>query len=120
MQFIELEGGYLAIAFFVLAVTAFVTTRNFMSQKSFKIGMLSVGAFFTIAILLHYFITIERMNEVKKAFQSGNNVICESKVIRKVAQSLTINKKLGWKLDGDIFVSNEYERGFHTARCIAE
>ncbi len=120
MSFLELEGGYLAIAIFVLGVTAFVTTRNFMAKNSFKIGMLSVGAFFTLAILLHYFITIQRMNEVKEAFKNGNNVICESRATRKVAQSLTINQKLGWTLEGDVFISNEYERGFHTARCIAE
>ena len=120
MQFLELEGGYLAIAIFVLGVTAFVTTRSFMGKNSFKIGILSVGAFFTLAILLHYFTTTQRMNEVKGAFQNGGNVICESKTIRKIAQSLTINQKLGWKLEGDIFVSNEYERGFHTARCIVE
>lgn len=120
MQFLELEGGYLAIAIFVLSVTAFVTTRNFMGKNSFKIGMLSVGVFVTLAILLHYLITIQRMNEVKEVFQNGGNVICESKTIRKVAQSLTINQKLGWRLEEDIFVSNEYERGFHTARCIVE
>ncbi len=120
MQFLELEGGYLAIAIFILAITAFVTTRDFMSQKSFKTGMLSVGLFLTLAISIHYIITIQRMENVKEEFQNGKNIICESKAIRKVAQSVIINQKLGWQLKGDIFISNQFERSFHTARCIVE
>jgi len=120
MQFLELEGGYLAIAIFTLVITAFVTTRSFMAKNSFKKGMLSVGSFLTLAILSHYFITMARMEEVKVTFESGSNIICESRAVRKVAQTIIINQELGWKLEGDVFVSNEHERGFHAARCIVE
>lgn len=120
MQFLELEGGYLVIGIFILVVTAFVTTRSFMSKSSFKLGMSIVGGLLGVLILAHYFVTTQRMQTVKTAFSEGKNVICESKVIRKVAQSLVINQKLGWELKGDEFVSSQYERAFHTARCIEE
>lgn len=120
MQFLELEGGYLAIGLFILAVAIFVTTRSFMSKSSFKKGVPIVFGFLVFAILGHYFVTIDRMSNVKTAFENGQNVICENKEIRKVAQSLIISKKLQWELDGDIFVSKQYQRGFHSARCVVE
>lgn len=120
MQFLELEGGYLAIAAFILVVTAFATTRSFMGKHSFKYGMGIVGGLLGVLILAHYFLTITRMQTVKDAFLDGRNVICESRAIRKVAQSLVINKSFGWQLADDTFTSREYERGFHTARCIVE
>ncbi|MFZ9660102.1 MAG: hypothetical protein ACO29X_06095 [Arcobacteraceae bacterium] len=120
MQFLELEGGYLAIATFILIVTLFVTTRPFMGQNSLKYGLSGIFLVLSIAIISHYIITINRMNDVQAAFLSGKNVICESKAVRKVSQSLVINKKLGWTIKEDIFISSEYERGFHTARCIVE
>jgi len=39
MNFLTLEGGYLVIGLFILAVTAFVTTRPFMAKGSFTKGM---------------------------------------------------------------------------------
>lgn len=120
MQFLELEGGYLVIGGFILAVTIFVTTRPFMPKNSLKKGFLVVFTFLFTAILTHYLITTHRMNDVKSAFANGQNVICESRAIRKVSQSVIINQKLGWKIEDDIFISTQYERGFHTARCIVE
>ena len=120
MQFIELEGGYLVIGLFILAVTVFVTTRSFMPKNSFKKGFFAVFGILSISIFAHYLITVDRMNDVKTAFENGQNVVCESKEIRKVAQSLIISKKLQWELDGDIFVSKQYQRGFHSARCVVE
>jgi len=118
MKFLELEGGYLVIAAFILGVTIFVTTRDFMSQRAFKIAVPFVFTFVAIFILAHYFVTTSRMEEVKTSFNQDKNFICESREIRKVAQSIVISKKLGWQLEDDLFVSPEYERGFHTARCI--
>ncbi len=120
MQFLELEGGYLVIGGFILAVAIFVTTRAFMPQNSFRKGVGGVFVFLSIAIFSHYLITTNRMNEVKIAFENGKNVICESRATRKVSQSVIINQKLGWKIEDDILVSSQYERGFHTARCIVE
>ncbi len=45
--FIKLEAGYLTIAIFVLAITAFVTTREFMPKGSFKRGIgITISALF--------------------------------------------------------------------------
>ena len=118
MKFIELEGGYLVIALFIVVVTIIVTTRDFMSKNAFKIGVPIVIGTVASFILVHYFMTVDRMNSVKARFNSGGEVICESRAIRKVAQSIIISKKLEWKLEGDIFKSDNYYRDFHTARCL--
>ena len=118
MSFLELEGAYLVIGIFILGVTAFVSTRDFMPSNSFKKGFFSVFAVLAFMIGSHYFVTMARMNDVKAAFQNGENIICESKEIRKVAQSITINKNGGWIMEGDDFSSKEYSRVFHSARCI--
>lgn len=119
-KFLELEGGYLVIAFFVLAVTLFVTTRPLFTRYAIKKGMLSVGLFLALVIGLHYKITIDRMFEVKSAFAEGKTIICESRATRKVAQSVDIDKTREWSLEGDIFSSPNYDRPFHTARCLVK
>lgn len=119
-KFLELEGGYLVIAFFILAVTLFVTTRPFFHKGVVKKGLLSVGLFLALAIGLHYKVTTDRMSRVKTAFNAGKTIICESRASRKVAQSVDINKNREWSLEGDIFTSPNYSRPFHTARCLVK
>jgi energy-coupling factor transporter transmembrane protein EcfT len=119
MKFLELEAAYLVIGVFILIITAIVTTRSFVGKNAFKIGFTGVFIFLSICILLHYFITTNRMEEVKNRFNENNPVICENKIERKIEQSIIITKELGWKLEGDIFVNPQYIRGFHTARCIS-
>ena len=120
MRFLELEGGYLAIAAFIIIVAIYVTTRPFMPKGSFKIGLPAVIVFLVMAISAHYLITTDRMDDVKTAFYNGQNILCESRAVRKVAQSLVINQKLGWEIVEDVFKSSDYERVFHTSRCIVE
>jgi hypothetical protein len=120
IKFLELEGGYLFIAFVVLMVTLFVTTRPFMSKGALKKGMVWVSLVLAFFIGLHFKITTDRMNEVKEAFNQGKTVICESRLMRKMAQSIDINKNRDWKLEGDLFVSPHFSRPFHTARCIVK
>jgi len=120
MKFLELEGGYLFISFVVLAVTLFVTTRPFMSKGAVKKGMIGVSLVLALFIGLHFKITTDRMDEVKRAFNEGKTVICESRALRKVAQSVDINKNRDWRLEGDIFVSPHFSRPFHTARCLVK
>lgn len=117
-SFITLEGGYLVIAAFILAVTAFVTTRPFMAKGAFKKGMIIVSVFLTVAILAHFYVTTKRMDSVKTAFEAGKVIICESRATRKVAQTILVDKSKNWRLEGDIFYSDEYTRGFHSARCL--
>jgi hypothetical protein len=119
-SFITLEGGYLVIAAFILAITAFVTTRPFMEKGAFKKGMIIVSLFLAVAILAHFYITTKRMSDVKEAFEAGKIIICESRATRKVAQTVLVDKSKNWRLEGDIFYSDEYSRGFHSARCIVD
>ena len=120
-SFLELEGGYLIIGAFFIAVAIFVGTRPFVGNgQAWKKTVPFTTIVILIAIFAHFFVTTNRMDKVKKRFNSGNPVICESRMIRKVAQSIIIDpkKQQGWVLEGDIFKSPSYERVFHTARCL--
>jgi hypothetical protein len=116
--FFELEIVYLVIGAFILSVTAIVTTREFMPKVAFKRGMIGVLSIFAIMISLHYMVTIKRMNGVKEIFNEGGKIICENKMRRTVSRSVIIAKEYGWELDGNLFKSPNYERDFHTARCV--
>ena len=120
-KFFYLEGAYLILAGIILLVTLFVTTRPFMSSSAPKKGLVSVGLVLALFIGAHFWITTSRMAEVKKAFEEGKPVLCESRMLRKMAQSIEIRKGVaGWKVEGDNFVSPQYTRPFHTARCIVK
>ncbi len=116
--FFELEAVYLVIGTFILVVTAIVTTRDFVPKVAFKRGMFGVGGFLFIMITLHYNMTISRMSGVKELFNAGETIICENKMRRSVSRSVLLSKKLGWRIEGDKFKNDDYERDFHTSRCI--
>lgn len=117
-RFFELEIPYVAIMLFFLAVTAFVTTRDFMPKVAFKRGMLGIFTIFAIMIGIHYMVTTKRMSGVAEIFNEGKKVICENKMRRTISQSVIISKDLGWRLEGDYFKNPDFERDFHTARCV--
>ncbi len=120
-KFFYLEGAYLILAGLILLVTLFVTTRPFMSKSAPKKGLISVGLILAIAIGAHFYVTTSRMEAVKKAFNEGKAVLCESRMLRNMAQSIEIKKGVaGWELRGDEFVSPSYVRPFYTARCIVK
>ena len=116
--FFELEIVYIVIGIFILSVTAFVTTRDFMPAGAFKKGMISITLMLATMIAMHYYMTTSRMDGVKKLFSEGETIICENKMRRTISQSVLISKDLGWRLDGDLFKSDDYERDFHTSRCV--
>ncbi len=116
--FFKLEAGYLGIAAFILIITLIVTTRPFMPKGSYKKGLLIVGIMMTIFIGMHYYVTSSRISSVENAFNNGEKVVCESRTIRKVAQSVTIEKSNEWKLENHMFSSPNYSRKFFSARCI--
>jgi len=118
--FIKLEAGYLIIAVFILGITAFVTTREFMSEGSFKKGMIYIGLTLTLLIGLHFFITVKRINSVKEAFERGDSILCESRMLRNASQSVEIRKDREWSLKDYIFTSPNFERGFFIARCVVK
>jgi len=121
-KFLELEGGYLVIGLFFVVVAFFVGTRSFVGggkawKKTVPFTLFGLAGF----ILAHYFVTTARMDDVKTRFTKGGAVICESRAVRKVAQSVIVdpaNKSQSWTLEGDVFKSPEYERVFHSARCL--
>jgi hypothetical protein len=117
-RFFELEIAYISIGIFILAITIFVTTRDFMPKVAFKRGVIGVFSIFAIMISLHYMMTVKRMNGVAEIFNSGKTVICENKMRRTISQSVLISKELGWRLEGDYFKNPDFERDFHTARCV--
>ncbi len=116
--FFKLEAGYLAIALFILVITLFVSTRKFMPKGALKKGLFIVSITLTIFIGTHYLVTTNRIDKVETAFNEGKKVICESKTLRKVAQSIIIEKSNEWSLDNHFFTSPNYSRGFFSARCI--
>ena len=119
-EFFILEGAYLILAFLILAVTLFVTTRSFMSKNAPKKGLLSVSIVLAFFIGSHYYITTNRIQEVRNAFKNDKAVICESRANTKAAQSIIIKKEYGWKINGNYFSSPNYERDFHLSRCIVK
>lgn len=116
--FLELEIVYIVIGIFILSITAIVTTRDFVPKGAFKKGMLFVGAFVVIMIILHYNVTTSRMQNVEEMFNSGKEIICENKMKRTVARSVILSKELGWIVEDHLFKNSDYERDFHTSRCI--
>jgi hypothetical protein len=89
-----------------------------MPKVAFKRGMISVTLLFVVMINLHFSLTTKRMDGVKEIFNEGGVIICENKMRRTISRSILISQELGWKIEGDKFTSPNYERDFHTARCI--
>ena len=116
--FFELEIVYIVIGIFILSITAIVTTREFMPKVAFKRGMLSVGPIIVAMIMAHYFMTTSRMDGVQAIFNNGETVICENKVQRSISRSVLLSKKLGWRLEDNKFMNDNYNRDFHSSRCI--
>ncbi|MBW6488796.1 hypothetical protein [Sulfurimonas sp.] len=116
--FLELEGAYIVIAVFILVVTAIVTTRDFVPKGAFKKGMISVVVMVSLMIAFHYNMTTSRMEEVQALFTAGETVICENKMRRTASRSVLISQKMGWKLEDNLFKNSDYERDFHTSRCV--
>lgn len=117
--FLELEIAYIAIGIFILSVTAFVTSRDFVPKGAFKKGMSFVGAFVAIMIGLHYYVTTSRMVEVEGLFNAGQTIICENQMRRTISRSILLSKAQGWRVEDHLFKNPDYERDFHTARCVS-
>ncbi len=121
-DFFYLEGAYLILAVIIILITIFVTTRPFMSPSAPKKGLVAVSLILSFFIGIHFWITTSRIAYVKKAFYENKPILCESRMLRKMAQSIEIRKSTlsNWQIKGDNFVSPEYNRPFHLARCIVK
>ncbi len=119
-EFFELEIGYIIIATFILVVTFIVTTRSFMPKGALKKGMAMVLPLLIAFIGFHYYITKQRMTDIKKAFFEGKTILCENRETLKGPASIIINKKAGWMLKNGIFSKKDYHKKFHSARCVVD
>lgn len=119
-NFFFLEGAYLILGTIILLITLFVTTRPFMAKGAVKKGLMWVSLVIALMIGAHYGVTINRMAEVQSAFEKDLEIMCESRMQRKVAQYVIIKKSRDWRLEGDNFVSPNYTRPFFSARCIVK
>ena len=119
-NFFYLEGAYLILGGIILLITLYVTTRPFMRKGAVKKGLTGVSIVLALMIGAHYMLTTKRMEEVRVAFGQDKPIICESRMQRKVAQTVTIQRSKEWKLEGDHFVSPYYSRPFFIARCIVK
>ena len=119
-NFFFLEGAYLILGAIILLITLFVTTRPFMAEGAVKKGLIGVASVLAVAIGAHYAVTTSRMAEVKSAFEQDKVILCESRMQRKVAQIVIVQKSNEWFLEGDNFVSPNYNRPFFSARCIVK
>ena len=119
-NFFFLEGAYLILGGVILLITLFVSTRPFMSKGAWKKGLF--WTFLVIAVMVgaHFKITTDRMNTVRTAFMNGQTIICESRMQRKVSQTVYVKKSNDWSLKEDHFVSPNYIRPFFIARCIVK
>jgi len=116
--FLELEGPYMVIGLFILAITAFVTTRDFVPRVAFKRGMISVIMGLATLISIHYTMTTTRMNNVEAMYNNGETVICENKMQRTISQSVLIRHDMGWRIEDHLFKNPDYVRDFHSSRCV--
>ncbi len=117
-QFFELEAAYLLMGGVILLIALFVSTRSFMSKSAPKNGMIGTALVVALFVGGHYYMTTSRMSSVKVAFAQNKQILCESRILRKAAQSVVVQQSKGWELSGDLFRSPLYVRPFHAARCI--
>jgi len=119
-EFFYLEGIYLIIGAFILAITIFVSTREFMPKGSLKKGLIYVGGVVAIFILAHYLVTKNRMQNVKEAFYKGKTIICENRIYTKGANYIELKNNGNWKLENNNFKNRNFTRDFFIARCIVK
>ena len=80
--------------------------------------MIIVSSIIAIFIGLHFYVTTSRMFEVERLFNEGREIICENRMRKTISQSVILSKKLRWHLQDHLFKNSDYERDFHTSRCI--
>jgi hypothetical protein len=118
-EFFILEGGLITVSAFLLAITAFTSTRSFIPKGSFKKMFPSVFIFLSLIITWHYTQTVDRMELVKKEFENGKIIVCDNKGDLTLGRNVLVDKsRYGWKMDEFFFTSDEYPRKFHISRCV--
>ncbi len=119
-EFLKLEAAYLVMGLVALLIAWFVSTRPFMSKEAPVKGL--IGTLIVVVLLVggHYAMTTHRMASVRAAFAQDRPLLCESRMLRKAAQSVVVQRSKGWRLEGNLLRSPHYVRPFHAARCIVQ
>ncbi len=103
----------------LLYLLHYLYQQDLLCQKEvIKKGLPVIGLFMAIFIGMHFYVTSTRISNVETTFNNGGKVVCESRTVRKVAQSVTIEKSNEWSLNEHMFSSPNYSRKFFSARCI--
>ena len=119
-EFFYLEGIYLIIGLFIIAVTIFVSTRSFMPKGALKKGLLYTTIVILFFIIGHFIITKNRMNSVKEAFYNDKTIICENRIYTKGSNFVEIKNNGIWQLKNNTFINPNYSRDFFIARCFVK
>ncbi len=118
VDFFKEEAVYIFISLFLLGIVIFVTTRPFVSKKS-RVAIPIIFVFLLVALLIHYKIRINNIQEVKQSFNNGKTILCMDKT-NKISNQVTVNKNAGWILKDDMFFHSDFPRGYNIRQCIKE
>ncbi len=117
-DFFHEEIVFIFISLFVLGITVFVVTRDFMPKKS-KIAIPVMIIFLTLGLVFHYQYRKNNMQEIKEAFENNKTILCVDKTNRASGQ-VVINKRAQWSLKDDLFIHPAFDRGYNIRQCIVE
>lgn len=115
-DFFKEEFIYILISLFIFAIAAFVVTRPFVQLPAKKILSI-VGGVLVLFLVLHYSWRIHHIEQVRKAFQEGKNILCLDKT-NKIGYVLINSGE--WKLKNDEFTHPEFPRSYNIRECIEE
>ena len=115
-DFFKEEFVYILIALFIFGIAVFVVTRPFVHVSSKKV-LSGVGVFLLLALIAHYSWRVHHMENVRKAFMEGKNILCVDKT-NKIGYVLI--HKGDWKIKNDEFVHPEFPRGYNIRQCVVE
>lgn len=116
--FLQLEGPYIGIALFIMAVFFFIATRPFMSPLFMRRGLPFMVAFLSLAIGLHYVVTENRVAEVRAQYEKGFVIHCSERRSKTGDRSIEVAKGEIWRLDGDFFINGAGNK-FSVRQCVA-
>ncbi|BCD61053.1 MULTISPECIES: hypothetical protein [unclassified Nitratiruptor] len=116
IDFLKEELVYIFVSLFIFGIAAFVVTRPFVQLNAKKV-LLGLGGFLIVALVAHYTWRLHHIENVKKAFAAGKNILCLDKT-NKIGYVL-INKG-EWKIVNEEFVHPEFPRGYNIRQCVVE
>ena len=118
VDFFREEIIFIFISLFILGITIFITTREFIPKKS-KIAIPVMTILLGAGLIFHYQYRKKTMQEVKEAFEHNRTILCVDKTNRASGQ-VVINKRAQWIIKDDLFINPAFDRGYNIRQCIVE